>query len=189
VCAGDLLVVLPDPEFPLVTVSEVDPSSLPPTDSEIGSKVFDVRFTDQELDNFSVKLCFASNSTQDACLGYLDENTTPPEWKCEDYCLSSNQDGQLCGDTSHFTNFAILLRGSNSADCESGKTYVTGSFNGDLALCLSVVGGCICLGILVILLASVTQSGRNLVTGKEGERVHKMRMAMRTGVLTWKWNY
>jgi hypothetical protein len=50
---------------------------------------------------------------QPVCLGYLDETANPPVWKCEDECLKERGD-LLCGETSHFTNFAILLGGMQS---------------------------------------------------------------------------
>lgn len=57
------------------------------------------------------------------CLGYFDE--TQARWKCEDPCLkASSADGGsrdlLCGDTSHFTSFAVLLSGGKS-NSECGR--------------------------------------------------------------------
>ena len=55
-------------------------------------------------------ICFAANKTKgNQCLGYFDEKKS--KWKCEDKCLlRSKKDKSLCGQTSHLTNFALLLR-------------------------------------------------------------------------------
>ncbi|MCB9727208.1 MAG: hypothetical protein H6744_21665 [Deltaproteobacteria bacterium] len=61
-----------------------------------------------------VELCLTDVSGKvngdNACLGFLDESTNPPSWKCEDPCLKK-KGGTLCGQTDHFTNFALLLGG------------------------------------------------------------------------------
>ena len=43
----------------------------------------------------------------------MDDSTTPPTWKCQDPCLSRNKDNSVCGETGHFTSFAILVDGIN----------------------------------------------------------------------------
>lgn len=54
---------------------------------------------------------------KDACLGYYDE--AGGKWKCEDTCLK-RKDDQLCGTTTHFTNFALLL-GTDPGDARGCK--------------------------------------------------------------------
>lgn len=63
-----------------------------------------------------------------ACLGYLDENVKPPTWTCEDTCLSPGKNNQVCGETDHFTNFAILLSGGSSDHkaCVDSRIPITG---------------------------------------------------------------
>jgi hypothetical protein len=162
-------------------IIEVDPENIPvEPEIQIVSKIYDVSFAGgQYYEDFSVQLCFTVNTTRDACLGYLDESVSPPKWKCEDECLQRSSSGQVCGDTSHFTNFAILLGGGGSGGnaCESYNTYVTGSFNGDLALCLACAGVCCCCFIFVYLCTS-TAVGRRTFIGREGSRVRKMRKAV-----------
>ena len=54
-------------------------------------------------------------------MGFLDAKD---KWRCQDPCLSKNQNGQLCGITDHFTNFALLLSGANgkgSDPCASSQ--------------------------------------------------------------------
>jgi uncharacterized membrane protein YbjE (DUF340 family) len=46
----------------------------------------------------------------------LNEDTN--EWECEDECLESQGD-LLCGTTSHFTSFALLLAGTS--ECGSSN--------------------------------------------------------------------
>jgi hypothetical protein len=174
---------IPDQDFPSVIVTEVDLSSLPDSpNANFGSKVFDVSFVNETLTDFSVELCFISDSSKDACLGYFDEIEN--DWKCEDKCLDQNQDGQLCGNTSHFTNFAILLGGggSGSDQCSSFNTYVTGHFIGDLILDLGCAGLCVFCGLLIIFLSSFTARGRKFVLGPEGSRVSNLRTHASTQV-------
>ena len=61
------------------------------------------------------------------CLSYFDEDKA--KWRCEDECLTntpsngnpaSEESKFLCGETSHLTNFALLLTGgSDNAACQS----------------------------------------------------------------------
>lgn len=188
-CDG-ILVTLPDSNFPALNVTEVDPRSLPEDpDAKLGSRVYDVSFVDETSKDFSVELCISSSSETDACLGYLDEKVFPPKWKCEDECLNKNANGQLCGSTSHFTNFAILLGGGGSGEdgCESFNTYVTGSFYGDLALCLAVAGTCVCCGIIFIGF-TFTPCGKKLVMSDEAKRVNRMRSHMSRHLTTKDYN-
>ena len=77
---------------------------------------------------------------QDQCLGFLNDQG---EWECEDPCLESKGD-QLCGQTTHFTNFALLLGGAAGATgCGSGNfeytlTYLSVGFIGGALLCILV---------------------------------------------------
>ncbi len=56
-----------------------------------------------------------------ACLGFFDEKHG--EWRCEDETLETRED-TLCGDTDHFTTFAILLRGGPDPIVEDDMDYV-----------------------------------------------------------------
>jgi hypothetical protein len=184
VCGEDLLITTPNGDFPSLTVVESEPETLP-TDFSLASKVFDVSFSNETITDFSVTLCFASNATQHACLGYLDETLSPPQWKCEDACLRQNNDGQLCGDTSHFTNFAILFSGTNvnGNDCKSSTfNYITGSGYGDLMLILIFAGTVVVCGILFILFGALTSPGKRLIKGTEGLRVEDLRKSATTNL-------
>lgn len=62
-------------------------------------------------------LCLEPNpgaKTEKSCLGYQDNGG---KWKCEDPCPTARDGGVLCGETSHFTNFAVLLEGGSGATC------------------------------------------------------------------------
>lgn len=64
------------------------------------------------------QLCFATSSDYDkdeGCLAFLNDQR---QWECQDKCLSEN-DGLVCGETDHFTTFALLLTGSDKQDCGS----------------------------------------------------------------------
>jgi hypothetical protein len=158
-------IVIPDPI--------VGPTENSPT---IISQIVEISFVTElgePLDfDGKAKLCFQVNETDsDSCLGYLDESISPPKWKCEDECLDSHQ-GQLCGSTSHFTSFAILLSGGSGGDCTSN--YILGSGWYDLALILSfvvVLWICLCLFVFIV---ECTPFG-NYFFGKEHTRVKQLR--------------
>jgi len=45
------------------------------------------------------------------------------EWKCEDHCLTS-RNHEFCGETEHFTNFAVLFQGIADGGCNETTNYV-----------------------------------------------------------------
>jgi hypothetical protein len=81
------------------------------------------------------------------CLSFYDERKQ--KWRCEDRCLaSSRNDGQLCGQTGHLTNFALLLSGSGVDPCGVANQSNTISW-----VSMGMVAGAlifILLGILAI---------------------------------------
>ena len=99
----------------------------------------------------TVEICIEADknqqNTDDLCLGFLDESKNPPEWRCEDSCVQEVSNGLFCGETDHFTNFALLLDGTRD-DCEDSSedliyTWVSVAAIG-VALC------CICLIVVII---------------------------------------
>ena len=125
-----------------------------------------------------VEICLQSlDSSENQCLGFLDESRNPPEWVCEDYCLDENNSGLYCGSTDHFTNFALLLTGSNAPDCASDEDWVTNSWWGDLVLLFTCVVF-VCFIMLTVIILSMTSSKfRNLLYGEEGARVMELRQS------------
>jgi hypothetical protein len=86
--------------------------------SELGTDVYDLGPAGQTFTR-DVELCFSGVTDTEPsgkCLGYKDKNNA---WKCEDECVTKKGDGKLCGHTSHFTNFAILLQGGSQDECSS----------------------------------------------------------------------
>lgn len=57
---------------------------------------------------------------QQPCLAYIDTDAQPPVWRCADVDVTSTPIDEkliaIAGQTSHFTNFGILL---SSGDSES----------------------------------------------------------------------
>jgi len=80
----------------------------------------------------------------------LDEDANPPEWKCQDSCLSYNGNGnQICGETGHFTSFAILLgSGVGCGDGEDEEVQTIISWLSLAAIIVAVI--CIILGIVAM---------------------------------------
>lgn len=93
----------------------------PRTDIPFQSAIIALTLTNvygEEITTFdeSVELCFiVPDPNQDnLCLSFYDESKG--EWICSDPCVKVKDD-KVCGETNHFTNFAILLNGGD-ADCE-----------------------------------------------------------------------
>ena len=166
---GTILVSTPD-EF-IVSASDT---------SLIFSPIFSVTTTEnQNTLGGNVQICIApqEETNEDLCLGFLDESEIPPKWKCEDPCLDENETGMLCGETDHFTNFALLLSGNaggNSRCGSSSMDWITGSITGDAILISITVGVVIGIGLLFLILANVPPLDR-VVRGQEGYRLQKIR--------------
>ena len=78
----------------------------------------------------------------DACLSFLNENN---EWECQDECLDSktNERGEkaLCGETDHFTTFALLFS-IDGEDCNNDNQDLNATL-GWLTLALVILAICI----------------------------------------------
>ena len=149
-----------------------------PSEGEIGSLVYDVTAEDEDGNEIEFKaeamLCLTVDDVNrdDSCLAYLDENSG--DWLCEDRCLDTMND-QLCGDTDHFTNFAVLFDGIASGGNPCGETpnpYIFDELWKDLVLLVSFVGFAICCFLFVIL-ASYCQCCSFLLLGASYQRKQK----------------
>jgi len=142
----------------------------------LGSLAIDVTLTNGISQLASpAQVCFSikpGTSYHSACLGYIDSSG---RWQCEDKCPSMSNSTQICGSTSHFTNFAVLLSGGGGRQCNS---YITGSWRGDLGLAASVAGFVIVVGV-VVLAFGYTQTGRRFISGREGVRASMRKLGAR----------
>jgi len=162
----------------LLIVSPIDAAALESatraSNVRIGSLAVDVTLSNGTTTLASpAQLCFSieqGRSYKSACLGYIDSSG---RWRCEDACLVTSSSGTICGSTSHFTNFAVLLSGGGGRQCTSS---ITGSWRGDLALAASVAGFVILLCVAVLAFGH-TQTGRKVISGREGVRVSMLRAA------------
>jgi len=137
-----------------LVVGPVDPMVLSSANSnsnvELGSVAIEVTLSDGTSQlTAAATLCFQyfrSKNYDKACLAYIDSNG---HWQCQDKCLSKNTTSTLiCGTTSHFTSFAVLLSGGQYG-CDS---YITGTWQGDFALAASVFGFVWCLAFIACIL-------------------------------------
>ena len=107
-----------------LTIAKV---AAPVVTGELASAVWDLGpngLTFQQPVTLCLKADLEAVKGQNTCLGYIDESTGTPTWKCEDECLEP-KGGQLCGQTDHFTNFAVLLSGSGGGKgCDGGADLV-----------------------------------------------------------------
>ena len=132
------------------------------------------------------ELCLAVSSinslTDESCLGFLDESVKPPEWVCEDPCITVNQDKEeVCGKTTHFTSFAILLSGGSggSTRCNSSwNNYIFDEAWKDLILLVSVSILICCMVWLFALWVLCTRIGSEIVLGNSNKCVFSERDEM-----------
>ena len=107
------------------------------------SRVVDITLRDTNGQNQqpqgNVEICLSvSQTSSDQCLAVFNEEENI--WECEDPCLSTS-DSLLCGETSHFSRFSILLdpTGKGSEDCDSDSwNGITGAQWSDYVVILSV---------------------------------------------------
>lgn len=180
--SGGAFVAIPPETFPEGSVVVVSiPQNIPETDQELSSTVVDITVFNvrgAEIEPIeSVEICLESTSDDaDQCLGFLDFSVDPPEWRCEDKC-PTKRGRTFCGETTHFTNFALLLGSVGADECASdaSEELIFDEAWKDGVLVASVaVGICCCCLVLLVLLLLVPGADR-LVYGKEGMRVKNLR--------------
>lgn len=118
---GGAVLNVPPGALPEDDTFTITPLSPPTGDVVVASSAYDISGNEVTQLDEPVTICLRSSGTtgDDTCLGYLDASSDPPSWRCEDECLEKKGD-LLCGETSHFTNFAILLSGSGSGSGKCG---------------------------------------------------------------------
>ena len=145
--------------------------------SILNSLVVNITLTGGAVVSSSLQVCLAVNdtTTKDACLGYIDEFASPPQWICEDKCLKQSNDNYLCGRTKHLTSFAVLFGGvaneaGGGSDCgDDDKNYILGSYDKDLTLVAAVAGFVILLAVIFFVIFSYSPL-KKFAYGKEGNR-------------------
>lgn len=181
-CGGLVVTDVVSPSGSVIIIENPDLNIIGQSDtSNVFSFVVNVRLEDENADlGGDVEICIESTAeaNEDLCLGFLDESSNPPKWKCEDPCLQKNSDGLLCGNTDHFTNFALLLNGGSGKNKGCGSDsdkWITGSGYGDLILVLSCALFCIAFGIIFIIAVNVVPPVKRIAYGREGMRIAKSR--------------
>ena len=164
------IIIAENPNFDIISQSNTE---------DIKSIILSVRLEDNlTLLGETVEICIEPNQDNadedDLCLGFLDESLQPPEWICEDSELVEKFNGLFCGNTNHFTNFALLLDGGNNDDCDDSCDWVTRNSWGDFILIMSCFLFCVLFGIVFILLARLDPAKR-LIYGEEGMRISTAR--------------
>lgn len=109
------------------TIKTFDTSEV---DAPRTSEIVEITLHDADGDEISqldgpATLCLKADTSKagDSCLGFYDEEKKT--WGCQDECLKEHDD-MLCGDTDHFTSFAILLGGSGGGkgSCDADDKYL-----------------------------------------------------------------
>lgn len=186
-CSGAIFVDSIAPSGSPIVVSSADQNLIGTSDTrDVVSVVIQVVLGDGSSNlGGNVEICIEAVGTpEELCLGFLDESLSPPEWKCEDPCLEENSEGLFCGQTNHFTNFALLLSGGSggNAGCNSSGSFdwITGSSWGDFILVICSVAFVVCCGCIFVLVVMTVEPVRNIIYGKEGARILKTRNACHT---------
>jgi len=184
---GIVKVVLPPNSPPnQLIISDPDPTIKETLDpNSFRSLIVDISLAVPLPGNsFRADICINVDQDEDVndlCLGFFDTRTN--EWKCEDECLETNNfrgggKKQVCGTASHFTNFAILLVGSNGVDgnrCDSsGDAYFTGHWEGDVGV-VAGIAFLLLIIIIVLIVLSYVPALRIIFLGKEGTRIKTTR--------------
>ena len=180
---NDYKIPLLAPSGALIFVTETDPNSLIFSDnSDVVSDIFDVSLVNPNARlGGDVEICLkAQTNSKDLCLGYLDESKSPPKWECEDRCLQIDDNDLICGETDHFTNFALLLDGKSGngrSGCDDFDGWITNSWAGDFILIISCFAFCIVFGFVIVVLGTLIPPTKKFIYGKEGYRIQKTRRA------------
>lgn len=193
-------VSLPDDKdlISLLDIQYSDPEVVSETigKDQVRSAPVDIYLQNQQTELTGLaEVCLTVSNSETAgdvknyCLGFIEQMTNPPHWKCQDLCLnerSKTDSRQFCGQTPHFTNFAVLLMGKSDLQrkkktgaCESVSSsydgYITGYGWGDgLLTALSII-------VVFVVVAFVgfiffmTPCGRKMALGEEGTRIAKLR--------------
>ena len=130
-CVGTFSVDPVSPSGTKIIVSNPNLEVIKESDTQdVKSVILDITLDDNSNQlGGDVEVCIqptqSNSNVKELCLGFLDESSKPPIWKCEDNNLKKKSDGLLCGKTNHFTNFAILLAGtSNSSDAFNDEIFI-----------------------------------------------------------------
>ena len=132
---------------------------------ELGGSILEIVLTDTngeritELDAPLVICLARPNATKKVrnsgvCLSFYDERKA--KWVCEDECLSyTGKEDQLCGQTSHLTNFALLLSGASGGSGD-GDPCTSSSQDNTLAwVSLGMVAGAIVIVALCVVVVEI----------------------------------
>jgi len=105
----------------------------------------------------SVEICFEvkEEDSKNSCLSFYDEKKN--KFVCEDPCLVY-EDGQACGRTSHFTNFALVLDGGGKGNsgCSSDEDWILHSAWQDSVLIASCISFC-CIFVALVVLIGISK--------------------------------
>ena len=155
-------------------------------DRLVVSPVFDINLFSPNGDLIqptdSVEICFGVDSNlneEDYCLGFIDESSNPPKWVCQDECLRKDSN-QVCGETDHFTSFALLLNGGGGGCGSSNADLIFDEEWKDYVLIATVTVGILSILVIGAFLLTVTTWGQKILRGTEGDRVMQLRASFQS---------
>ena len=160
--------------------------------NEIASPVIDISLFGPNGDQIkftgSATICLRINSTQSnekQCLSFIDTSVNPPEWKCQDECLVQVSPSFWCGETDHFTNFAVLFRGGSNPndrinECDESSYYIFGVWYWDSLLALLLAATILVIAIVFIVVVINLTPINKIFLGKSQARISSLRKQRRT---------
>lgn len=155
--------------------------------TNVRSPVLDITLRDssgfevQPLGNLQVCIQPSEAEQDDSvCLAFLDENNN--RWRCEDPCLQKDNQGLLCGETSHLTKFSLLVDPTGkSGDCGSSDwNGITGAQWADYVVIGAVTAFVCVVAIMFVILSSFCPK----IHGDEHARQQELRSLHKTMVST-----
>lgn len=154
--------------------------------SNVLSNVVDVVLLDANGNEISaldtnVEICLEVDqdaNEDDLCLSFLDESKDPPEFVCQDPCVEFQNDTFVCGDTAHFTSFAVLLDGdAGGSECASSDNPYEFDTMAWLSLGAIIIACCCCI-LWIIIIEVMTRIGAAKKEKEKSKRRQQKRSAL-----------
>lgn len=158
--------------------------------SNVLSNVVDVVLLDANGNEISaldtnVEICLEVDqeaSEDDLCLSFLDETKDPPEFVCQDPCVEFQNDTFVCGDTAHFTSFAVLLDGdAGGSQCGSSENPYEFDTMAWLSLGAIIIACCCCILWVIIIEIMMRVAAAKKEKEKSKKRQQKRSALLGTG--------
>ena len=153
--------------------------------------------TGDEIRDFGLNnanLCFnyidPTYGSENLCLAFYNDYLN--EWECLEcfYYQDYDYNTVICGQTHHFTTFAVILSGNNQNNNDNSSSdgdYII-SFKADIILICICISFCIIIIIIVIFIGTFVNPIKKRIMGKEGYRISTLRSTTVTNDSSYNYN-